>query len=456
MDTKRIFWVGLVAVCTAMCSYAQPTGKNWVKHVDALISRHALKQSPAYHPVFGYIRPLPVVAQSKLKPITSFEATPAPGFYEARLVQVAPLVQPVTQWHASPAFVRFELLLPAQLTQAFYLWRLGHTHEYPLMDGYYRFLQDQAQKVYQAGMSYNAQNSGLVQADQLPNLQFLKRLMNPHITPSSYTELYETTDVYPKHIMLNGYGFPVRTAQAAQARIMDNYLMLSNPRAMSAFNNTVWWNAPDHGYTPFVLTDEEHAAADKLLALRQEGEKLPAHPTVRKVLELAYNRLETHSIPYSQVDEIGPGYKAYPNYKNTYLYQVIKEMLQGKIPLENYHYPGYYFLENVDITHLIVLDAVMGGVDTDNLDEVRRALNAFDKLCADVHPDAKKAVAHLTVLQKNLRIVFDELLHFNDSQTGRVTSKGPQQRKAELARYVSLVLKRPVSRLIGRNWKQSY
>ena len=417
---------------------------------EAVTRKVAVNTLPktVYHPVFGYIRPLPYMAQRALSPITAFEAETAPGLYEARVVQVAPIRQVDVDALQSQDFIRFEWLLPAQLTQAFYLWRLGHPQAQPVPDGYYSFLRAQAQKSYQRAISYP-----LTGVDRLPNLQFLKRLMNVDATPTSYSTLYRLVSVYTKHIELNEYGFPVKTADADYAVMLDNYLMLSNPNAMGLFNNTDGWKNKDHGYTAFVLTPEEHAAADKLLELRREGEKLPQKPTARDLLALAYNRLETHSIPYTQIGQAGSGYKAYPNYKNTQLYRSIKGMLQNQIPLESYH-QDYYTLENVDMTHLMVVDAVMGGVDSQDLMDVRRAISAFDKLCAEIDPGNKQAIAHLAVLQQNLRVVFADLLEFNKLQIDWFPGSDSCWRKAEVAGYASSILEENIRNLVGRNWRQ--
>lgn len=467
MNFKRILLVVFVAVWAAVPVSAQNNkGKTLLNTLDAAISRqtvtHVLpKQAPVYHPVFGYMGALSVpsskaVTVSKgMQPITAFGKTPKSDFYDAHLVQIAPVKQVVTSFAEAGEFVRFEWLLPSQITQTFYLWRLGHPQAQPLPGDYYSFLRERAQEVYNRGTSFSLQYAKRSDIRELPNLQFLKRLLDPNITPASYAQLYKNTPVYPKHITLNKLGFPVQTADAGYADVLDNYLMLSNPNAMGLFNNIDWWKETNHGYTPFVLTKEEHAWADKLLELRRQGEMLPKNPTLRDLLELAYNRLETHSIPYTKIDEVGREYKSYPNYKNTQLYQTIKGMLKNQIPLESYH-QGYYTLENVDMTHLIVLDAVMGGVDQQDLIEVRRALSAFDKLCADIHPKDEQAIAHIAILQKNLRVVFNELLSLNDLKIDWLTQKDPQWRKAELAGYAALVLQRPVRDLVGRNWKERY
>ena len=99
----------------------------------------------------------------------------------------------------------------------------------------------------------------------------------------------------------------------------------------------------------------------------------------------------------------------------------------------------------------------MGGVDQQNLMEIRRALSAFDKLCADVHPKDEDAILHLLILQRNLRVVFDELIDFvENTQINWVAGQDPQWQKADVASYAYSILERPIRQLVGRNWKQRY
>lgn len=457
MNLKRILFVVFAAVLAAVSAYAQNKGKNLAKAVDAAVSRQVAKQVPRkvianrtgtyfYHPVFGYVPSTKIPYGYPTLYFAAWETLPT---QDDDFIQRAPLFEHQADPIRIGARAAFELGQDIDfetITKAAYLWRVAHPKK-SLQDNPYLYdwaklhlKQEKEEHVFGERIMW-----------EFPNYFLLKHLLDPHFTPTSYAQLYELTPVYPKHITLNNYGFPVKTADDDYANLLDTYLMLSNPKEMGAYNT--------YGqYTPFILTEEEHAAADKLLVLREQGEKLPENPTVRDVLEVAYNRLETHTAPYSQIDieDVQSGmYRAYPNYQNTQLYHTIKGMLKDQMPLESYH-QGYYTLENVDMTHLIVLDAVMGGVNQQDLLEVRRALSAFDKLCADVHPKDDPSIWHLIVLQKNLRVVFADLLSLNDLKIDWAAGQDPQWRKAELANYAHTVLDRPVRDLVGRNWKQRY
>ena len=449
---KKLF-VLCMALCVSIGAYAQK--KKLVKGVEAAVSRQTAKQvlpkeGFVYHPVFGYFKPM----RSYPAKVLFATGEKMPIGVEDEFIQVAPvLVHPNKSLPAKAFEDAYHLTAyepnRVRLTQAAYLWRLAHP-EKSLQDNEFLFkrlkedLRDLRNgEIFPQELGYTW---------YLPNRLFVKRLMDPSITPTSYAKLYELTPVYPKHITLDDYGFPVKTADADYAVLLDNYLMLSNPKQMSAFNN-VLGNAAE--YVPFVLTKEEHAAADKLLQLRLQGEKLPANPTPRDVLELAYNRLETHTIPYSYpyISE-GYGYKAYPNYKNTQLYRTIKGMIKDQLPIESRDFYGYITLENPDITHLIVLDAVMGGVEADNLKDVSRVLYAFERLCADVNPDYDRDIAHLEVLQDNLHVVFEDLIRFADEQIDFTDLRWEKWRVANQA--WSLLEAKSIYQLVGHNWKQRY
>lgn len=450
---KLVVLVWAAGLCSAPAC-AQIKINNFSKALQAAVGRQTALEAAArqavYHPVFGYVRPLPAVAALELKPVSAFELQPPFDLYEARPVQVAPMLQVADEVRRTEAFVRFEWLLPGQLTQAFYLWRLGHT-QFPLVrGGYYDFLVQQAQRVYREHML----PGHLTAVDELPNLLFLKRLADPAFTPLSYAQLLRRTAVYPKHVTLSAYGFPVKTPQADQATLLDTYLMLAHPAAMGTFNNTAEWKSRRHGYRPFVLTKEEQAAAEKLLELRRQAERLPAKATARDLLALAYNRLETHTIPYTQVDEAGAGYKAYPNYRNTRLYHTIKAQLNGQMPLQVYDH-GHYTLYNMDTAHLIVLNAVMGGMDIADLDEAARVLQAFEALCAEIRPSDKPNIDHVSVLQKNLRVVFEPLLSFYRQTLSQEGDSPADSHKAWLAQKAwRLLAARPVRSLVGQNWQR--
>ncbi len=455
---KKINLFVFLIVMSLFPAFAQTKGKSLAKAVEAAVSRQTAKQLPGkmittrtgtyfYHPVFGYV---PSPKEAFHYPDIHFAARATLPTNNNEIIQRAPLFEhqldPI-RIGIRQAFELGEDIDFETITQAAYLWRVAHPG---------KSLQDNPYLYDWAKLHLKQQQNEHVLGERImweyPNYLLLKQLLRSGFTPTSYAQLYELTPVYPKHITLGKYGFPVKTADAGYADLLDAYLMLSNPKEMGTYNT--------YGkYTPFVLTPEEHAAADKLLALRQAGEKLHQNPTARDLLELAYNRLETHTAPYSQIDieDIQSGiYRAYPNYKNTQLYRTIKGMIKDQMPLERYH-NGYYTLENVNMTHLIVLDAVMGGVDSKNLMEVRRALSAFDKLCAEVHPKDEEAVWHLLILQRNLRVVFDELIDFvENTQIDWAAGQDPQWQKADVASYAYSVLERPIRQLVGRNWTQRY
>ena len=298
MNLKKII-VTLLVTLVMFPAQAQKN-KNLAKAVDAAVSRQVAKQVPGqvittrtgtyfYHPVFGYV-PSPKVPF--YYPDIHFAARETLPTNDDEFIQRAPLfkhqLDPIRVGPRAAfdegIFIDFETI-----TQASYFWRVAHP-EKSLQDNPY--LYDWAKlhlKQIQA-----EQTVGERIMWQFPNYVLLKRMMSPHFTPTSYAQLYELTPVYPKHITLNAGGFPVKTADDDYANILDTYLMLSNPQETSQYNT--------YGkYTPLILTQEEHAAADKLLALRAQGEKLPANPTPRDVLEVAYNRLETHPVPFSQI-----------------------------------------------------------------------------------------------------------------------------------------------------------
>ena len=401
-------------------------------------SRLAAQTAGQYHPTFGYVH------SPALKELNTVfhNAIVSP----ASLMQIAPILD---ETNVRKSFTEYHFLDTAETAEMIYLWRLANSDE-DLRESRALLFKLAQEKAYMQGKSpfINKQND-------LPNMLFLKMLMDPNFTPHSYAQLLDNiTGNYPKHITLNECDFPVKTADADYADILDNYLMLSNPKEMTIYNNA-------GKYTPFVLTKEEHAAADKLLALRRAGEKLPWNPTPSDLLELAYNRLEAHLVPYSSVKydtllhrwNVSADYKAYPNYKNTHLYRSIKGMIRDQEPIKSYD--GYYYtLENMDMTHLIVLDAVMGGVEPDNLAEVSRVLYAFEELCAEVHPKDMQDIDHLVILQTNLRVVFKDLISFADEQ---IDLMDPQWEKWRIANKAwSLLEANPIFNLVGRNWNSNY
>ena len=287
-------------------------------------------------------------------------------------------------------------------------------------------------------------SSSLWQTDELPSIELLTRLQKAAFMPNSYAELVRLfPKAYPKHVTLNEEGIPVKTSQADMASVLDTYLMLSNRKQLGAFNNT----KQGANYTPFILTPEEHAAANELLKSRLQNEQIPANPFADDLIEIAYNRLESHTIPYTQAAEAGAGYKAYPNYKNTALYRTIQGMIEGQEPdvfIDTYH----RILKNDDITHLIVLDAIMGGVELTDLKHADRALRAFDEFTADLE-DTPENIAHVQVLQQNLRIVFEPYIEYNRNMPYNSIDD-----KDVVGWHAHELLDMTKARnLVGRNWK---
>lgn len=435
---KRTIAVLVGMMClTATSSYAQK--KNLVKGiidattskvplaVSAQVERQVARQvsKSAYHPVFGYTYPSALKQLEYGGPHTVFTNDIVSN---ASLMQVAPILD---EHKVKTAFFPYHFLDGAQVTEMIYLWRLanpqGNLKKSPSL--FYRLAQEKAQEE-QAHIPVN-------KWENLPNLLLLKRLMQQGNKANSYAELYENITVYPQHITLNEYGFPVETKYADYAKELDLYLMLSNPKEMRAYNNA-------GKYTPFVLTEEEHEAADDLLALRMREDKLPENPTARDLLGLAYNRLATHTVPYTELRIVNHSrwsvdwdYKTYPNYKRTQLYRSIKGMLNHTETTP----------DDRDILHLIVLDAVMGGVDRNNLYEIDRALSAFDKLCNI--PYNEHTVRHLTALQYNLRFIFRDILLFNEDH--KLTAASPDWRKIIVAEKARLLLKRNTAEDLIRN-----
>lgn len=449
-----------VALCVSTAAYAQK--KNLVKGLmdaatsktpsavsaqverqvaratlGAQLERQLASQITQYHPVFGYTLPTEPILSHNLDLHTPFLNA---SVDDLSLMQVKPILN---QNHIQAAFKMYEKLDIPQTTQMIYLWSLAHPQEDVLTAAYshigsfaYRLQTmavDKLREEYKTSEPYN-------KLENLPNLLFLKRLTQTHSRAHSYVELYESIDHYPKHIRLNDYGFPNYFKDTAFAEELDLYLMLSNPKEMAQYNNA-------GKYTPFVLTKEEREAANKLLALRLEGEKLPANPTPRDLLTLAYNRLATHTVPYTTSFfrvNLDSDYKAYPNYKNTQLYRAIKGMLEDvdlTTDFPDEHFDEYEMeMEDLDILHLFVLDAIMGGVEPDNLKGVDRVFTAFDKMIYRVPCDGQ-VDRHLEILRDNLRFIFDDLFYFNFEDKCDLTDSGnPQWYKSMVADKVYRLL----------------
>lgn len=434
----------LAALCLTIPSYAQK-GKAVAKVLNGSVEKNVLRTVKNaqlnYHPVFGYTEPFKLFALPSEPIMALFPAKSYSGL-ETRLIQTAPVLRADSENHYLQAFTRGADLTAPKLAEAMYLHRLANpTDAMPNMttsSAYYvRFLTDKADR------ALNVQQD-LLKTQELPALQLLEYLRKPYFVANTYAELSAIyNNAYPKHVTLNDEGIPVKTALAENATMLDRYLMLSNPNELGAFNNAT----QGENYTPFVLTPEEHQAANQLLSSRARTQRIPENPTPRDLIEIAYNRLESHTIPYTQAEKVGVGYQAYPNYasyryyQHTNFYRTIKEVIEGQEPVVSEH-NGIYTLENKDITHLIILDAVMGGVEPTNWRNVSNVINAFNEFSAELEKTPKN-IEHIRVLQQNLRIVFDPLIRLSKTHPDPIGSMA----------NLYFEVYRPED-LVGRNWKQ--
>ncbi len=425
--------------------------KILAKQLEQSITRQTFQRvssrSVPFHPVFGYVAATPETPLSR-RLVTPFSQSEH-LVLENKLIQVVPVLSPVKDVCSSRAFSTLGFMLPHQLTQAFYLWRLGHPQAQanPGTD-FYKFLTE-SKEMYDYMYNRQLLRSTLDELLELPNLQFLKHLTSTQFEAQSYAQLAASVKEYPKHVRLGNHGFPVHTPQAPKATLLDNYLILSNPKEMGVFNNAGF-------YTPFVLTPQEQAAADNLLARYRERFRVHPNPTPRALIELAYNRLETHTVKYTQISQVGANYQAYPNYKNTQLYRSIKGILRDQTPLIIYGDHGPTNLGNEDIVHLIVLDAIMGGVDDSDLYEVLRALDSFEALCAGIHPKDKSSIAHARILQENLRLVFYQLARKLEETQGAsdVYSTWDEWEQNQVTQYAWRLFYVDVQSLVGKAWQR--
>ena len=237
---KKIIITLLVALC-AFPALAQK-GKNLAKAVDAAVSRQVAKQVPGkvianrtgtyfYHPVFGYVPSTKIPYGYPTLYFAAWETLPT---QDDDFIQRAPLFEHQADPIRIGARAAFELggdIDFETIVKAAYFWRVAHPGK-SLQDNPYLYnwaklhlKQEKADHVFGERIMW-----------EFPNYFLLKRLMSPNFTPTSFAKLYELTPVYPKHITLNGYGFPVKTADDDYADILDAYLMLSNPKEMGAYN----------------------------------------------------------------------------------------------------------------------------------------------------------------------------------------------------------------------------
>ncbi len=455
MNIRKLIILVLAACCISLPSYAQRGGKlggkSKAKSNHAIRNKVSRKVAPGhtYHPVFGYTSPVLSKDFATVHPVTSADIRSVDFFGKnGRLIQTAPILNPATSpLRYLQAFTHTKDISTPQLAEGFYLYRIAQPEDvvFPvqrpddimLTKGYTSsFLNESRRRLEQFSPS--------ILTEELPSLRFLEYLQDPYMPVKSYAEIAKFyRESYPKHVTLNEEGIPVKTKESKAARILDNYLMLSNRDQLGAFNNT----QQGANYTPFILTPEEHAAADELLAARLAGEAIPNNPTPRDLIEIAYNRLESHTIPYTQAKKAGVGYKAYPNYKNTYLYRTIKGMIKGQEPIVISEMQKFASLENEDITHLIVLDAVMGGVEMTDFDGLDRALRAFNEFSSELKKTPEN-FAHIRVLQQNLRIVFEPFIEYYNCNL----SSNPADEKEYIGWKANVLLQYNATELVGRNW----
>lgn len=343
------------------------------KSEGSIINFNVYKYDPGYSVVLGYKTPLIERTLERDLGVGSRAYTHNKFDTKPIFLQVAPKTRRSLGDDVSTLFKNEGDLTLPEITQMVYMWRLANPMFIPYK---YSLLGQRAHKLLEE--HWINSKVPLDQMEEVPNILFLNRLMSSSFTPKTYAALAAETKVYPKHVTLNADGFPVRTPESEQAYILDNYLMLAKPNMMGRFNSSNV-SAPRgvKMYTPFTLTREEQAAAEKLLALREESVKIPENPTNRQLLEIAYNQLESHTIPYSSLYSTGP---FFPNYEHTKLHHIIKQRIANA--------EESVWREDRDMSHLVVLDAIMGGLGSpeewQNVSHINRALDAFEKLCKEV------------------------------------------------------------------------
>ncbi len=399
---KIVVLLMLSAVGLCLPADAQ-NGEIVVKGLEGALSRQLLRQASRgmveYHPVFGYMSlqcRIPFSTQTLVAtPVWEAELCAAhtafstykrssvlEGVSASDLpIQVAPVLQQSERVvENSPAFVPLEEMTTVQVTQACYLWRLANPSK-PLSSNptLYQAAQDAIESItqitadkYPYSKLYDLQAN---EVEELPSVRFLQRLMNGSFEPSSYADLAQKTTQYPQHIKLNRAGFPEPTAEAEQAKILDNYLLLSNPRAMGAYNNVdeMSLRSQSYYYHGFVLTRAEKQAAKQLVDLREKADRIPSNPTARELLQLAYNRLASHQVQLEDVpqESLIDVFPKYANVENYPLRQAIKAKIEA--------YEKSSYAQEYDMEHLIVLDAVMGGLAGElNFQKINRALDAWE------------------------------------------------------------------------------
>ncbi len=443
MNKRKLVALTLATCCLSLPSYAQirMSGKSSGKPVigKSQLAHKIVAQGHTYHPVFGYTAPRLSKDVATAIPVTSSKVHQLPFGPKGRLIQTAPILNPTTEpLKYLSAFTHTKNITASQMAEGLYLYRLANpapSAENPYLEGLLQQAKD---------FSGVDASGYLFWLEDAPAVSLLARLQDPAFAANSYAELAARFSQYPKHVTLNAEGIPVATEQADTVRLLDTYLMLSNPQEFGKFNNT----KQGEKYTPFTLTPEERAAANELASARKAAEAIPNNPTPRDLIEIAYNRLESHTIPYTQAETVGAGYQAYPNYKNTYLYRAIKGMIEGQEPIVTIEV--FTSLENKDITHLIVLDAVMGGIESNDWSGLGRALRAFDAFSASLK-ETPENIEYVRILQQNLRIVFTPVVN-----QYRNIPRNPKEARGTDVRWdaVWLLERYKAGELVGRDFRQ--
>ncbi len=456
MNFKQITFMLLLAL-VAFPSCAQNKGKNLAKALDAAVGRQALtrtlpKRAPGYHPVFGY-RPFTFQNIKKYHLATIF----GPKAESWSSLQVAPVLQadPASFEKDLAGFMRIDKLRPGQVVQAVYLWRLANPRE--SMRSKFFILFQKAYHLMKHIQEHADKNEIPGMAEDYPAVKLLKYLLREKSRPLSYAQMLAHTTQYPKHVVLNGDNFPVFTAQAQRAEQLDAYLMLSNPQEMGPFNNLNGWQeyrSPKHrSYYKFVLTPEEKQAANALVALRQQAYQIAQAPTSRELIELIYNELESHALPYSQLKEGTIEYDVYPNYKDTALYIAVQHKLE-KLKAQGLMQGDPEFANYV---HLVVLNAMMGGVSLRNCKRLNEVLWAFKELCG-LTKNTEFNIAHLTHLQQALQSTVGIWAYadmpFVMMELQKSNPYVPMEKLEELRYWMhELLKKQDVRHLVGKNLK---
>lgn len=414
-----VFVLGLVLVSTG--AYAQK-GKSIAKVVEATVGRKVAQQTvkKGYNPVFGYESfryKVPGSHNSFLG--TTLKEGRKVGLTTVHTPEVlseeSPLqIAPITNaQHANKAFRQWNEMLSSEypgdqvtpITQAFYLWRLanpGASLETTLAEEAEN-VANKAIGPYAKGKLFELSSIDPFYIVEMPTLRFLENLLDCTFTPKSYAQLAKETRVYPKHITLNAQGFPVPTAQAKEARILDNYLLLA--KKDKALHNVLFDLQPaNNDYHTFVLTAEEKQAAEKLLSLRKQGDALPENPTPRQLLANVYNQMEREVFPYNDpiwqsIDlENTTEYISFYPFVNTPAELAIQDALAkagGELAWQ----------QSYDMAHLMLVENIIHPNLTEEeprpISYYENLLKAFERVWNET-PRTAENIAHLKVLRKHV------------------------------------------------------